>query len=139
MAHPPKFTPDKRKEFLRLISESGNVSKACIALGIDRRVPYRLRERSKKFAQQWDEAKKMYVELLEEESFRRAYNGIEKSIWYKGEKVGVERQYSDTLLMHRLNAELPNKYQYRHKVDANVEGNITVKVVKFSDGDNDSK
>jgi hypothetical protein len=37
--------------------------------------------------------------------------------------VGVDK-YSDTLLMCLLQANKPEKYQYRQKVDANVSGNI---------------
>lgn len=146
MAHPIKFTPKKQKEFIRLLSETGNVSKCCKALNLDRETVYRYRRSNKKFAKEWEIAKEAYIGLLEDESWRRAFKGIDKAVWYKGELVGIEKQFSDTLLMHRLNAERPDKYQYRQRIDANVNGNITVKVMKFSDkskkksdGNNDTK
>ena len=139
MPYPVKFTPQKKKEFLRLLSETGNVFKTCKALNLDRPNVYAARKRSARFAEQWDAAKQMYIALLEDEAWRRAFEGVDKGIWYQGERVGVEKQYSDTLLMHRLNAEKPDKYQYRHKVDANVQGNITVEVVKFADENTDSE
>jgi hypothetical protein len=98
-------------------------------------IAYRTRNRSKKFAADWDFAKKLHIAAMEDEAWRRAYEGIEKDVWYKGESVGKERYYSDTLIMHRLNAERPNKYQYRAKVDGQVNGEITVKIVKFAENE----
>ena len=120
-----------------MLSETGNVRKCCVALGISRWQMYVHRRRSAKFDEEWIAARKIAVALLEDEAWRRAFDGIEKDVWYKGVPVGKETVYSDTLLMHRLNAERPDKYQYRQKIDANVDGEIVVKVIKFAD--NDSK
>ena len=88
---------------------------------------YNLKLKDLKFGKGWVEAQDMAIELLEDESFRRAFDGIDKNVWYKGEVVGVEKQYSDTLLMNRLQAERPDKYQYRQKIDADITGDITFK------------
>ena len=139
MPHPPKITAAFKKKFLRLLSETGNVTKCCTALNVSRVSIYTQRRKCPKFAEQWTQALEHAVELLEDEGLRRAFEGIERDVWYKGEVVGQERHYSDTLLMHRLQAEKPEKYQYRQKVDANVTGDITIKVVKFADGNKDTK
>jgi hypothetical protein len=96
----------------------------------------------------------MAVARLEDESWRRAFEGVTKPVFYKGEQLRTaptkkhpkgelyfERTYSDTLLMHRLNAERPDKYQYRQKIVGDgPDGEIIVKVVKFAtDGNNDTK
>jgi len=132
-----KITAPFRKKFIRLLSETGNISKCCSALNISRVAIYKERRTNKKFAQEWKEAQEQAIGLLEDESWRRAFEGIEKEIWYRGEAVGIERQYSDTLLMHRLQAELPEKYQYRQKVDQNVTGSIKIEIVKFADAKTD--
>jgi hypothetical protein len=139
MARQPKITPAFKKKFLRLLSETGNVSKCCIALHISRFEMYNHRKKFPKFKDQWEAAYQVAISLLEDEAWRRAFTGIEKDVWYKGEVVGTEKQYSDTLLMNRLQAELPDKYQYRQKVDANVTADLTIKVVKFANGSDDTK
>lgn len=138
MAQHVKLTPELKKEFIRLLSETGNVSICCRALNISRWAIYQHKSKNKKFAEQWKAAAEMAIALLEDESWRRAFNGVEKAVWYKGEMVGTERQFSDTLLMHRLNAERPDKYQYRQKVDANVTGDITFKWADDDDQDDNN-
>jgi hypothetical protein len=136
-----KITPAFKKKFLKLLSETGMVNKTCKALNITRQAMYAYKRdpKNKKFDQDWKDAQDMAIELLEDESFRRAFNGLEKSVWYKGQVVGIERVYSDTLLMNRLQAERPDKYQYRAKVEGNLTADLTVKIVKFSDGNKDTK
>jgi len=145
MAHPP-IPPEKIREFLSLLADIGNVSKCCEALNICRQDLYIKREKNKTLAKQWDVAKKASIARLEDEAWRRAFEGIKKPLFYKGEQVKdkdgnpyFERVYSDTLMMHRLNAERPDKYHYRQQVDANVNGEITVKVVKFADKEGGEK
>lgn len=122
-----KVTPLLKKKFLKLLSETGMVNKSCKALNITRQAMYNHKRINKKFSEQWRAAQDMATEMLEDESFRRAFHGMEKAVWYKGEVVGTERIYSDTLLMNRLQAEKPDKYQYRQKIDADITGDITFK------------
>ena len=64
---------------------------------------------------------------------------MEKPIFgAKGFQLGVERKYSDTLLMCLLQANKPDKYQYRRQVDHNVNGILKIEVVKFAENDDDS-
>ena len=93
---------------------------------------YRHRRNSPKFEEKWKQALSDAVELLEDEAWRRALEGIDRAVWYKGEVVGTEKLYSDTLLMHRLNAERPDKYHYRQQVEGNISGNF---IFKWEDDD----
>jgi len=139
VAQNPKITPAFKKKFIKLLSETGHVSNCCTALNVSRNEMYIHRGKFPKFKEEWIKALSHAVELLEDEAWRRAFEGVDRDVWYKGCVVGTEKHYSDTLLMHRLNAERPDKYHYRQQVDANVTAEITVKVVKFSDGDNNPK
>ena len=141
MARRPKITPVFKKKFLRLLSETGNVSKCCKALNISRQEMYKCKIKDEKFNEQWHAAQDMAIELLEDESFRRAFEGLEKDVWYKGEVVGSERVYSDTLLMNRLQAEKPDKYQYRqkHEHSGSLSLNINVEFVKPEIDDTDNQ
>ena len=39
------------------------------------------------------------VEELNRAIWTRAVDGVDKAVWYKGEKIATEKQYSDTLLL----------------------------------------
>lgn len=82
--------------------------------------------RSKDYAAAFAEAKQEANARLEEEARRRAVEGLEKVLFYKGEpimdprpghegKPYVEHQYSDTLLIALLKANMPDKYTERIK------------------------
>ena len=125
-----------------MFAEIGNVSKCCDALNLCRNDLYVKRKSNKSFAKKWQIAKEASIARLEDEAWRRAFEGIKKPVFYKGEQIRnpdgtpyFERIYSDTLLMHRLNAERPDKYHYRQQIDGKVDGEITVKVIKFANND----
>ena len=125
-----------------MLAEIGNVSKCCDALNLCRNDLYVKRKSNKSFAKKWQSAKEASIARLEDEAWRRAFEGIVKPLFYKGEQIRnadgtpyFERTYSDTLLMHRLNAERPDKYHYRQQIDGKVDGEITVKVIKFANND----
>jgi hypothetical protein len=44
---------------------------------------------------------------LENAAYRRGVHGVEKGVYFKGEKVDTETQYSDTLLSQMLKARVP--------------------------------
>ena len=146
MAHPPKITKEKRQAFLNTLANTGNVSKACLANDISRTNIYNARRKNKTFAEQWDQAAEIAKGLLEDEAWRRAM-GIEKAVIKNGEPVLDKdgnpifvKQYSDHLLTVLLNGNFPDKYRYNSKVDANISGDLVVKIVKFADaGNNDTK
>ena len=108
------ITPEKYNEFLELLAEVGNVSKVCEGLGISRFPVYHRRVKNKTFRKKWELAKKMSIARLEDEAWRRAFEGVTKPVFYKGEQIRTaptlehpkgepyfERTFSDTLLMHR--------------------------------------
>jgi len=128
-----RITPQKYNDFLEMLSEIGNAAKCCEALGMSRGPVYARRTKNKTFRKKWKIAKKLSIARLEDEAWRRAFEGIKKPVFYKGEQIEnpdgtpyFERVYSDTLMMHRLNAERPDKYHYRQSVEHS--GNIVTEV-----------
>ena len=87
-----------------------------------------MRQRSKRFAAQWDNALEEATDLLEAEARRRAFTGIDKPMFFKGEVVGSTKKYSGPLLMFLLEAHRPQKFRDGGKVeqpgaiDAGVDG-----------------
>lgn len=120
MAYRKRLTPKIVNLFLAQIAEHCNVSRAAESLGIERCSFYVERKRNEKFKTAWDEARAIGISKLEEEAWRRAYDGVDEPVFYMGSVCGHVRKYSDTLLMFMLNGEMPHKY--RRNVTAEVTG-----------------
>ena len=87
--------PRKQALFLKALTETVNVTLSCRKAGVPRRTVYDWREADAAFADRWDEALEEGIDLLEAEVHRRAFEGVERPVYYKGERVGEWRHYSD--------------------------------------------
>lgn len=124
-----KVTPQKetwRDKFLDQLRLIPNVTKACDYAGITRQTAYRHREEDEAFAAAWDAALDEAVERLEYEMHRRAYEGTNKPVFYKGEMVAEMKEYSDTLAIFLAKAHRPDKYRDRSEVKHDGELNIRI-------------
>ena len=54
---------------------------------------------------------------LEDEAIRRAREGVDEPVFYKGEHCGNVRRYSDTLLIFMLKARKPDVYRKRASIE----------------------
>jgi hypothetical protein len=92
-----KLTPKKAAEwqpiFLTVLRDTANVRLACQKAGISRPVAYKHRNRSSRFAAEWDTALAEAVDVLEAEARRRGLAA------------------SDTLLIFLLKAHRPEVYR----------------------------
>ena len=119
----------KRRRFLEHYDSLCVIGKAAEATGISRQTVYDWQNTSDAFRVAFDGARQGVVEKLEAEAIRRAYAGIDKAVWYKGRACGVEREYSDTLLIFLLKGAAPEKYRERHEVTGEGGKPIILKVV----------
>ena len=115
--------------FLSALAETGKVPTACQIAGVSHMTPYRRRKSDIDFAQRYEDAENLATKLLEREAWRRASEGVDKPVWYKGEQIGVERQYSDTLLIFLLKARDPAKYRDNYQNNVNVQVGDQVQIV----------
>jgi hypothetical protein len=92
------------------------VSRACEAAGIHRSTAYDTRKADESFHQEWKEAIETACDAMELEARRRAKDGIEEPVFYRGKKCGVIKRYSDQLLIFLLRANRPEKYRERISV-----------------------
>lgn len=106
--------------FLAVIRMSGNISRACKAADISRTCAYRWRDSSEDFNTLWEEAHNAWIDGLESEVDRRAFDGTNKPVIYKGELVRDAdgeliqiKEFSDGLARFRLGALRPDKYRER--------------------------
>ena len=136
MGAPYKITPKRQQTFLDVLSETGNITEACKAIKVSRMSLYRFRKKNKKFAEAWEEAEYRGVDALIEEARRRAHDGVDEPHFYQDQIVGYVRKYSDTLLIFLIKAKRP---EYRDTYQMNMDGTLTVKIVKFTDGSKHTK
>ena len=119
-----KLTPEKLTAFCAALAETCNVGKACAAVGISRMTAYTWRKDMPDFAQAWDDAMKAGLLALEDEAHRRAFDGVDEPVFYKGDECGTIRKYSDTLAIFLLKAHNPEKYRDNSKVE--LSGSLAV-------------
>lgn len=118
----PEISHPKKRAFLVAYSELGNRTQAAKAAGIDRRNHSNWMRGDGEYRTAFEEAHQQACETLEEEARRRAVDGVEEPVHYKGEKVDTVKKYSDTLLMFLLKGALPEKYRERY--EGQVSGEI---------------
>jgi hypothetical protein len=141
-----RSAPDWAPKFLRKLAETANVRASCAAAGVARSTAYERRDADESFAALMADALDDAVDELELEGRRRAKDGVEKPVVYKGELAGVWvdaagklvergtagatlipltiREYSDTLLIFLLKAHRPEKYRERSSMDVNHAGAV---------------
>lgn len=124
MSNRTKMTPEKEEEFLRVVSETANISRAALMIGISRQHLYLLRDEDPEFSKRWDQAVEIGTDALEDEATRRAVEGWDEPVFYQGEQCALVRKYSDTLLIVQLKARRPQKY--RENVHTEHTGTLTV-------------
>lgn len=90
-------------------------------------IPYstivHLRVHSEEFRTREEEAKLRYQDLLKRELHRRSVEGIPKGVYYQGQRVDEELQYSDRLLELHIKANCP-EYREKSNVDLNLKGGV---------------
>jgi len=117
MAALHRVTPKKKAEFLDALAQTGNVRQAAKAVGVSANRFYVHRRQDPLFAQKWEETIQQAMDtVLEPEAIRRAVEGVEKAVYYRGAQVGVEREYSDTLLIFLLKGWKSDRYTERREV-----------------------
>lgn len=101
--------------FLHALATTGHVTKSCQLVGLNRLTAYARRRGDSEFRDLWEEAHAIGLACLEDEAKRRAYEGVEKGIYYKGDLVATETVYSDQLLMFLLQGTNP-KYKRKQEI-----------------------
>jgi hypothetical protein len=115
-----RWGAEPRAKFLTKLEATANVSAAAKAAGYARKHMYELRAEDKDFAAAWDEAEARGCNAIEAEIWRRRIEGVECDVLH-GDMVNVEekgqafkiREYSEALLLARLEANRPEKHSDR--------------------------
>lgn len=111
-----EIPPARLAKFLEALAEACSITEACRRALVGRSTVYEHREADPEFARAWDAAIEAGTEKLEAEAIRRAHRGISRPVWHKGKRVGIERHYSDVLLMFMLKGRKPEVYRERFEM-----------------------
>lgn len=127
-----RMSLERRRLFLRAFAHRGIVLEGCRAAGVSRDAVYHWRETSEWFSTLYDIAVEEAADRIEAEAIRRAVDGYDEPVIYRGmpttvvdPETGEQRQltvrkYSDALMALVLKGARPEKYRENHKVE--VEG-----------------
>jgi hypothetical protein len=102
----------KQRAFLAAYAKIGNISRAAAAAEVSRSLHYRWLE-DEGYRAEFDNAHDEACDSLEAEARRRAEEGVDEPVFYKGEVCGTVRRYSDTLMIFLLKGAMPEKYKDR--------------------------
>jgi hypothetical protein len=116
VANRTKLTPHAREKFLAHLSKTANVTESAKVIGMSRQGVYDARDTDPSFRRAWDQAVEIATDTLEQEARRRALDGWDEPVFYRGEEIGRVRQYSDRMLELLLKANRPRKFVERHEV-----------------------
>ena len=117
----------KRKVFLRVLAETGQVTEASRACGYTTPTTLqRFRRENEDFAEEWDDALQAAKHMLADEIWRRAKDGVLEPQFHKGEIVGYVPKYSDTLAMFILRKLDPSYRDNQRGGDMTINFGIAV-------------
>lgn len=92
------MTEHQQGLYINAIRETGLEASARRIAGVSKRAVENTIEENPDFAEQLEDAMDCAADVLEAEARRRAVDGYEEDVYYKGEFVGTTTKYSDSLL-----------------------------------------
>lgn len=105
-----QLSPVNMKKFLRELERTGNLKASAAYVGVTPQAIYSAQKKIDGFKEACDVARDKMAHTVETEMRRRAIEGVEKGVYYKGELVATEREYSDSLLTMLAKANAPDRY-----------------------------
>ena len=105
-----------QRAFLGAYRECGSITAAAKAAHTGRRSHYDWLD-EEEYAEAFADATEEACDLLVAEARRRASQGVERAVYYRGEECGRIREYSDNLLMFLIKGARPETYRDNAKVE----------------------
>ena len=117
-----KFDDASRRVFLSHYAQTAVLYKSAHAANLCAQTIRNRILKDTTFADEVEQAKQQYVELLESEVHRRGVVGIDEPIFYKGREVGTIKKYSDRMLALQVKRFCP---EYGERIDVNASAKNT--------------
>jgi len=115
----PKSRSFKNTLFKNLIKCAGAVNKALALCKIRKKDFYLALKKYPEFKREYERMRDYSLGIAEDEAVRRAVEGVERPVFYKGEICGVTQEFSDYLLL-KLLAAYRNNWRYSYGSEAEV-------------------
>ena len=106
-----------KRVFLASLEETAIVALAARTAGVSRQHAYKARKSDADFAKKWDEALEVSVDMLEAKAHEIAFMGVPHYVFWKGERIGENRQYPVELIKFLLSAHRPEKFRQNVAVE----------------------
>jgi hypothetical protein len=127
-------------DFLKALQESQcMVAIACKVSGLTRSHAIKLRNKIPAFDELWTEIYDDVTDVIENTAYKRAVEGIEEPVYYKGDLVDTKLVYSDSLLTLLLQSRRPEVYKQRAAIEAQPVGTFNFQMVMAEDDNVQSK
>jgi hypothetical protein len=104
------WTEEQKDNFLRFLEKTCNATEAARLVGKKAVAAAALRQKDPRFAADWTETENAMLDMLEAKVIQRAIKGVKRGRYYKGEKIGADRFFSDQLALFLLRARRPAIY-----------------------------
>ena len=125
-----------QKKWLLAFTQNGKIRGSCEQTGVKEMTIYKDWFKDPEFQEYFKIAELAHLNRMAEEADRRGIDGVDKGIYWQGERVATEKQYSDNLLMFRMK-KLDPAYRDSNQVDVNLKTEnvktIVIKLVKRQD------
>jgi hypothetical protein len=127
MVNTVKRKESKRQRFLEQLKLGWSISRAAKISGVSRAQLYRWRDSDPRFAQAWQEAEEIGIDLLEDTARQRAVDGVNKQPIYDkdGKRIGERVEFSDRLLELLLRGKRPRIYGRQQVTNQNINVAMT--------------
>jgi len=121
-----------QQAFLESFQVIGVITRAAIDAGVSRRTVYNWLKNDGQFQERFKLAEEDARDELRAEMWRRAVEGWDVPVYYRGNLVGKIRKYSDALLLRMAYCRLPEYHQARQheRPETAVVGAATTIVVE---------
>ena len=116
----------KQSAFLEAFRETGTLGGAAEKTHVGRGSHYRWLQQDPEYAAEFKDANEESADELEQEARRRALDGVDEPVFYRGERVGSIRRYSDQMLMLLLMAKRPEQFRERVDVTSKVDHGLVI-------------
>jgi hypothetical protein len=111
----------QKERYLAGFSVDCTLTAGCRADAVSPGTVYQWRETDVAFVMRENQLRAQLADSLETEAIRRGRDGWDRPIYQRGELVGAERIFSDTLLKMMLGALRPAKFREQLHVSGAVE------------------
>lgn len=115
----------KYEAALTVYEQVGSIKETCRQAGISYQT-WKNWKRDPLFMEMFEERHEEVCNVLEKEALKRAVEGDEEDVWYKGQVVGQRKKKSDYLLDRLLQANMPDKYRNNVNVEQSGETRINL-------------